>query len=181
MIVDGVPIDNSINNYDATSATANVSGANSNLTGGVQPTNRGVDINPADVESVTLLKGPAATALYGIQAASGALIITTKKGGTGKKGVSVSFNSSVTFDRVSQLPGRQTLYSQGGSGIYQGPKGGADRRTTWGAAIDTLSWDGVSNIWDPHGNIVGKSNPSAKIPAYAYDPYDFFKQANVYQ
>src|SRR5687768_12326790 len=48
MIVDGVPIDNSINNYDATSATPNVSGANSNLTGGVQPTNRGVDINPAD-------------------------------------------------------------------------------------------------------------------------------------
>ncbi|HTE26453.1 SusC/RagA family TonB-linked outer membrane protein [Flavitalea sp.] len=180
MIVDGVPIDNSINNYDATSATANVSGANSNLTGGVQPTNRGVDINPADVESVTLLKGPAATALYGIQAASGALIITTKKGGSGKKGVSVSFNSSVTFDRVSQLPGRQTLYAQGGSGIYQGPTGDADRRTTWGAAIDTLSWDGVSNIWDPHGDIVGNSNPSAKIPVYAYDPYDFFQTGQTF-
>src|SRR5205809_96237 len=73
MVIDGIPIDNSINNYDATSATPNVSGASSNLTGGTQPTNRGVDLNPNDIESVTVLKGPAATALYGIKAASGAL------------------------------------------------------------------------------------------------------------
>jgi TonB-dependent SusC/RagA subfamily outer membrane receptor len=133
MVVDGVPIDNSINNYDATSSTPNVSGANSNLTGGVQPTNRGVDINPNDIESVTLLKGPAATALYGIQAASGALIITTKKGG-GKGGTSISFNSSTTFDKVSQLPARQSIYSQGGDGVYQGPTDGSNRRLTWGSS-----------------------------------------------
>jgi TonB-linked SusC/RagA family outer membrane protein len=179
MIVDGVPIDNSINNYDATSATPNVSGANANLTGGVQPTNRGVDINPADIESVTLLKGPTATALYGIQAASGALIITTKKG-SGKRGTTVSFNSSVTVDRVSKLPGRQNLYSQGSNGIYAGPKGNSSRRTTWGAAIDTLFWDGNTNIWDPHGNIVGASNPAKKIPVHTYDPYDFFQTGLTY-
>ena len=180
MIVDGVPIDNSVNNYDATSATPNVSGSNSNLTGGVQPTNRGVDLNPNDIESITLLKGPAATALYGIQAASGAIIITTKKGSGGKKGTSITFNSSVTFDKVSRLPEFQKLYSQGGSGVYQGPKGGADRRTTWGAKIDTLFWDGNSNIWDPHGNIVGASDPTKKTPVYAYDPYDFFQTGTTY-
>ncbi len=121
MVVDGVPIDNSVNNYDATSATPNVSGPASNQTGGTTPTNRGVDLNPSDIESVTLLKGPAATALYGISAASGAIIITTKRGGAG--GTRVSFNSSVTFDKVSQLPGLQTQYSQGSNGIYAGPNG----------------------------------------------------------
>lgn len=180
MVVDGVPIDNSVNNYDATSATPNVSGSNSNLTGGVQPTNRGVDLNPNDIESITLLKGPSATALYGIQAASGAIIITTKKGASGKRGTSLSFNSSVTFDRVSRLPEFQKLYSQGGSGVYQGPKGGGDRRLTWGAKLDTLYWDGNSNIWDPHGNIVGISNPSKQTPVYAYDPYEFFQTGTTY-
>ncbi len=175
MVVDGVPIDNSINNYDPTSATPNVSGANSNLTGGVQPTNRGVDINPNDIESVTLLKGPAATALYGIQAASGALIITTKKGSGGKGGTSISFNSSTTIDKVSQLPERQGIYSQGGNGIYQGPTGGADRRLTWGARIDTLYRDGIPTAFDPNGSIVGASSPLKKTPAQVYNPYDFFQ------
>jgi TonB-linked SusC/RagA family outer membrane protein len=174
MVVDGVPIDNSINNYDATSSTPNVSGANSNLTGGVQPTNRGVDINPNDIESVTLLKGPAATALYGIQAASGALIITTKKGG-GKGGTSISFNSSTTFDKVSQLPARQSIYSQGGDGVYQGPTDGSNRRLTWGARIDTLFRDGIPTVYDPNGSIVGASSPLKRTPATVYNPYDFFQ------
>lgn len=174
MVVDGVPIDNSINNYDPTSATPNVSGANSNLTGGVQPTNRGVDINPNDIESITLLKGPAATALYGIQAASGALIITTKRGGGGKGGTSISFNSSTTFDKVNQLPARQDMYSQGGAGIYQGPTGGSTRRLTWGARIDTLYRDGIPTVYDPNGSIVGVSNPLKKTPVQLYSPYDFF-------
>ncbi|HTE11251.1 MAG TPA: SusC/RagA family TonB-linked outer membrane protein [Chitinophagaceae bacterium] len=180
MVVDGVPIDNSVNNYDATSATPNVSGASSNLTGGVQPTNRGVDLNPNDIESITLLKGPSATALYGIQAASGAIIITTKKGSSGKRGTSITFNSSVTFDKVSRVPKFQKQYSQGGDGVYQGPKDGADRRLTWGAKIDTLFWDGNTNIWDPHGNIVGTSNPSKQTPVYAYDPYEFFQTGTTY-
>ncbi|MBS1564361.1 MAG: TonB-dependent receptor plug domain-containing protein, partial [Bacteroidetes bacterium] len=180
MVVDGVPIDNSINNYDATSATPNVSGANSNLTGGVQPTNRGVDINPADIESVTLLKGPAATALYGIQAASGALIITTKKGGSGRKGTSITFSSSVSFDTHSQLPPRQGVYSQGSGGLYIPPTGSSNKRLSWGALIDTLYRDGNSDIWDPNGAIVGASSPSKKTKALVYDPYDFFQTGMTY-
>lgn len=179
MVVDGVPIDNSINNYDATSASPNVSGANSNLTGGTQPTNRGVDINPNDIESVTLLKGPAATALYGIQAASGAIIITTKKGGNGKKAL-VTFNSSFTIDKVSRLPERQGLYSQGDMGVYAGPTGSSGRRLTWGALIDTLYRDGVATPYDPTGSIVGKSNPLARTKAVVYNPYDFFETGYTY-
>ena len=178
MVVDGVPIDNSVNNYDPTSATPDVSGPASNQTGGSTSTNRGVDLNPSDIESITLLKGPAATALYGISAASGAIIITTKRGGAG--GTIVSFNSSYTQDRISQVPDLQTMYSQGSKGIYAGPTGNSTRRLTWGAAIDTLSWDGISNIWDPHGNIVGKSNPLAKIPVFAYDRYNFFQHGETF-
>ncbi|MEP7143029.1 MAG: SusC/RagA family TonB-linked outer membrane protein [Ferruginibacter sp.] len=175
MVVDGVPIDNSINSYDPTSATPNTSGANSNLTGGTIPSNRGIDINPNDIESITVLKGPAATALYGIKAASGALIITTKKGVLGKQKTSVSYNSSASWDKTNRLPELQDKYSQGSDGIYAGPTGDGTRRTTWGAALDTLSWDGNSNVWDPHGDIVGNSSPLAKIPVTAYDRYNFFQ------
>jgi TonB-linked SusC/RagA family outer membrane protein len=175
MVVDGVPIDNSINSYDPTSATPNTSGANSNLTGGTIPSNRGIDINPNDIESITVLKGPAATALYGIKAASGALIITTKKGNVGVQKVRISVNSSFSVDETNKLPELQTMYAQGGNGLYAGPTGNATRRTTWGAKIDTLFWNGVPNVWDPHGNIVGKSSPQATIPVKPYDRYEFFK------
>jgi TonB-linked SusC/RagA family outer membrane protein len=175
IVVDGIPIDNSINNYDPTSATPNVSGAAANLTGGTQPTNRGIDINPNDIESVTVLKGPAATALYGIKAASGALIISTKKGTLGEQKMRVDFNSTTGWSEVNKVPELQDKYSQGSNGVYYGStSGNGGRRTTWGALIDTLSWDGNGNIWDPHGNIVGKSDPSAKIPVTPYDRYNFF-------
>jgi len=179
MVVDGVPIDNTVNNYDPTSNGFQSSGANADLLGGAQPTNRGVDINPDDIESVTVLKGPAATALYGIQASSGALIITTKKGKMGKRGTAVAFNSSVTIDKVSHLPGLQNTYSQGSGGTYQAPETGSS--TSWGARIDTLAWDG-SNAYafDKNGHIVNKSNPSAKTPVTAYDRYKFFQTGVTY-
>jgi TonB-linked SusC/RagA family outer membrane protein len=173
MVVDGVPIDNSINNYDPTNAGFQAGGASGSLTGGVQPTNRGTDINPNDIESISVLKGPAATALYGIQASSGAIIITTKKGGAGKRTM-VTFNSAVTMDKVSQLPPLQSLYAQGSDGEYSPPENGAS--TSWGSAIDTLSWDGATDYaYDKHGHIVGNSDPSAKTPVTPYDRYNFFK------
>jgi TonB-linked SusC/RagA family outer membrane protein len=178
MVVDGVPIDNSVNSYDPTNSGFQASGANGDLTGGAQPTNRGTDINPEDIESISVLKGPAATALYGIQAASGAIVITTKKG-SGQQGTSIQVNSSVTFDKVSQLPPLQSLYSQGNNGHYSPPEAGGS--ISWGAAIDTLSWDGATDYpYDRHGNIVGKSNPLAKIPVTPYDRYAFFQTGITY-
>jgi TonB-linked SusC/RagA family outer membrane protein len=145
------------------------------LTGGTSPSNRGIDLNPNDIESITILKGPAATALYGIRAASGALIITTKRGAAGQK-MSIDFNSTTSWSNTNRLPELQDKYSQGSAGIYRAPNSGnSNRRITWGAALDTLFWDGNSNEWDPHGNIVGKSNPLAKFPVTPYDRYEFFK------
>lgn len=181
MVIDGVPVDNTINNFDPTNAGFQAAGANGNLTGGAQPSNRGIDINPNDIESVNLLKGPAATALYGIQAASGAIVITTKKGSAvpGRRGASVSLNSSVTLDKVSNLPALQNRFSQGDGGQYSPPEEGAS--ISWGAAIDTLAWDGSTDYpFDRHGHIVGKSDPSAKIPVTPYDRYSFFKTGVTY-
>lgn len=93
-VVDGIPIDNS------TSPSLEVAS-----------TNRASDINPADIESISVLKGPAAAALYGIQAAGGAVIITTKRG---KAGVStVSYSGSISTDRVIGTPNIQNTYGQG--------------------------------------------------------------------
>src|SRR5205814_1946696 len=102
------------------------------------------------IESITVLKGPAATALYGIEAASGAIIITTKKGSGGTGGVHVSFNSSESWDMVNKLPDLQKIYAQGNNGIYKGPNsGGSSKKFSWGPSIDTLFWDGATtSVWD---------------------------------
>ncbi|RMG31685.1 MAG: SusC/RagA family TonB-linked outer membrane protein, partial [Bacteroidetes bacterium] len=70
------------------------------------------DINMDDVESITVLKGPAATALYGNRAASGVILVTTKKG-TRRQGIGVDFNSSVSFDNVYIMPDYQNEYAGG--------------------------------------------------------------------
>jgi TonB-dependent SusC/RagA subfamily outer membrane receptor len=107
-VVDGVPIDNS----QLTSGNPN-DGSN-NLLYGVALSNRIVDINPEDIETMNILKGGAATALYGLRAANGAVIITTKKGSLTDmaKKTTVSFNSSVSFEQVSQLPAMQNKWAQ---------------------------------------------------------------------
>lgn len=70
------------------------------------------DINPDDIESISVLKGPTAAALYGNRAANGVIIITTKKG-TSKKGIGIDINQSTTFDRVYVLPNYQNEYAGG--------------------------------------------------------------------
>ncbi len=76
------------------------------------------EINPEDIESVTVLKGPAATALYGSRAANGAIVITTKSGKK-SKGIGVTLNSSVTFERAGYFPEFQKVYGPGtGLGFY---------------------------------------------------------------
>ncbi|MEP4532803.1 MAG: SusC/RagA family TonB-linked outer membrane protein [Cyclobacteriaceae bacterium] len=89
--------------------------------------NRAMDINPDDIESMTVLKGPSAAALYGIGGGNGAVIITTKSGKNGK--VQVSFGSTVAFDQVGNTHEVQTTYGRGSRGV-------ADDETTlmWGPA-----------------------------------------------
>ena len=76
------------------------------------------DINPADIQEVTVLKGPAAAALYGQRGANGALIITTKSGNQGVKGLGFTFNSNTAFDIISRWPDYQYEYGQGNGTNY---------------------------------------------------------------
>ncbi|MEO6883003.1 MAG: SusC/RagA family TonB-linked outer membrane protein [Bacteroidia bacterium] len=171
MVVDGIPIDNSINNYDPTNAGFAAGGASGGLTGGAQPTNRGLDINPSDIESITVLKGPAAAALYGIQAASGAIVITTKKG-SAVGGPKIEFNSSESWSSPDKLPELQNQWAQGNNGIYQGPdSSGSDKKFSWGPAISTLKRTGVANQWDRNGDI----SPTGTVPVTPYNQYNFFQ------
>lgn len=76
------------------------------------------DINPDDIESVTVLKGPNAAALYGSRGANGVVLITTKK--SAKKGLGISFNSNATFDKVSQFQTFQDKWAGGYDDTYEG-------------------------------------------------------------
>jgi len=104
-VVDGVPIKS-----DMTASTSN-----SSYTGGDNPVDFGngaSDLNPDDIESVSVLKGPAATALYGSRAANGAIVITTKSGSS-TKGIGISYNSSVVFEDAGYWPNFQKEYGSG--------------------------------------------------------------------
>lgn len=112
IVIDGLPISNETENTSPSDYPFNA-----NLQG-VQNSNRGIDINPDDIETMTVLKGPAAAALYGAQAASGAIIITTKKArvrGKGK-GFGVTYSSSLELQKVNKLPELQRKYGQGTGG-----------------------------------------------------------------
>jgi len=118
-VVDGVPIDNST-----------IEAGTDNTPRGMS--NRAVDINPNDIESLNVLKGAAATALYGVRAANGAVIITTKKGTAGRTRIDVS--STVGFDQVNQYPDFQERYGQGFSGAYNP----TDFWPSWGAPVPAV-------------------------------------------
>ena len=111
IIVDGIALNND------TFAGNVLPSAGSNSTGSNEQfsfTNRAADINPEDIESFSVLKGAAATALYGIRASNGAIIITTKKGKLGK--AKVSFTASTSFRQINTTPELQTKYREGFSG-----------------------------------------------------------------
>lgn len=111
-VVDGVPITSSSTSSTSESAYNSTDGA-------VDFGNAAGDINPEDIENVSVLKGPAATALYGSRAANGAIIITTKSGRT-TKGIGVTFSSSVSFEKAGFWPDFQYEYGAGrfGGGPY---------------------------------------------------------------
>ena len=75
------------------------------------------DLNPSDIESLNVLKGATAAAIYGSDAANGALIVSTKKGKTGQA-ITFGVNSSVTFEEVAYMPDFQTEYGTGWQGAY---------------------------------------------------------------
>ncbi|HEV7381113.1 MAG TPA: SusC/RagA family TonB-linked outer membrane protein [Dyadobacter sp.] len=102
-VIDGVPIDNG--------------GGGTALQTGVPPSNRAIDINQDDIETMTVLKGPSAAALYGSRASNGVILITTKKGGLNQKN-SVTFSTSYAVEEVNRIPDYQNEYGQGTGGRY---------------------------------------------------------------
>lgn len=127
-VVDGVPISN---NVVGSSGSGNLEVDYGNAAG---------EINPDDIASMTVLKGPAAAALYGSRAANGAILITTKTGKT-RKGLGVTINSNTTFDNPLILPQWQDRYGQGNNGQFEFVNGA-------GAGIA----DGVDESWGPELN-----------------------------
>jgi TonB-linked SusC/RagA family outer membrane protein len=111
MVIDGIPIDNSdfLGGSDVRS-TQNTGVVDPRST--VNFGNRGNDINPEDIESITVLKGPTAAALYGSRASNGAVVITTKSGRKGQK-TEVTVSSTTTFSNILRLPRFQNSYGQG--------------------------------------------------------------------
>lgn len=127
-VVDGMPI----------TSTADLSTGNS-VTGSDYST-RALDIDPNDIESINILKGQAASALYGMRAGNGVIVITTKSGkNAGSKPV-ISINSNVTFSTVSTVPEVQTEFAQGNPGTN---KFTPVTSLAWGPKISELPNDPV--------------------------------------
>ena len=131
-IVDGVPITNEQNSSGSSLNSQVDFGSGINA------------INPDDIEDMTVLKGAAATALYGSRAANGVIMITTKSGKDTEGKMRVSYSGSVTLSKVGRLPDVQKQFGQGWSGDRA-----LDENGNWGP-----EYDGKDRVW---GNVVDNS------------------------
>ena len=183
-VIDGVPIDNStFTTADSPEDAVSDLGA-----GGVNNSNRAIDINPEDIASMTVLKGPAATALYGIRAANGAIIIDTKKGSNTGGKPKIDLSISFAVDEVNKLPDLQREYAQGyfdddiGAIVFAGPMTNDFTGFSWGPAISTLRYANEASMWDRNGLIVPATDPRATSNAVnAYDNAGNFFETAVTQ
>jgi TonB-linked SusC/RagA family outer membrane protein len=156
-VIDGFPIDNG-NPAVATSTGAAPSGSAS-----VDFGNRASDINPDDIESISVLKGASATALYGSRAKNGAIIITTKRGKKGQ--MSIAVNSTTRFDKVLKLPEFQNEYAQGLYSVYN-----RSVLNGWGPKISEVQDQQFTNFLDQQ----------VTLKAYPDNIKNFFETGNTY-
>ena len=178
-VVDGVPIDNS--------TTRDSDGYQGGDVAGVARGNRALDINPEDIETISVLKGGAGTALYGMRGANGVIVVTTKKGKaspSGKK-ISVSFSSSVMISQISQVPKLNTKFAQGWGGDWY-----SGFFASWGPEISETGYskdaawsNGGWAAFDTDGDIVKKDDPRYDPSLGAtnvYDQFDFFQNGMTF-
>ena len=185
IIIDGVRTNNE---------TLNAQGSG---TAGTAQSNRLMDLNSEDIENISVLKGAAATAVYGTAGSGGVILITTKKGSK-ENDFSVNISSQTAFDQVSQLTRLQDTYAQGrvigGVPTWRGPETGESG--SWGPALADLEYstnqadydaangrlsrafDTEGNYrWDTNGFLVAKGTGNG-IPAKNYNSIntdDFFR------
>ena len=136
-IVDGIPLDNeyfSSSPRNNTNEPANGTRKGDEEQGGADFGNAIQDLNPDDIESMNVLKGPTAVALYGSRAQNGAIIITTKSGKS-RKGLGISLSSTYSVQSPLRLPDFQNQYGQGGYGLVDYPDY-LDVDESWGDPLD---------------------------------------------
>ena len=163
-VIDGLPVDNSSQQVNTISTSSVPQGS-----AGSDYGNRAGDLNSDDIESMTVLKGAAATALYGARAKNGAIVITTKKGKKGQTTITV--NSSTRFDNVLKLPDFQNEYAQGVQGVYSsGPTVNSSSLNGWGPKI--------SEVQDrTFTNYLGQQ---VTLQAYPDNVKDFYNTGTTY-
>ena len=143
IVVDGVPM----NNRNMTSSGVN--NAYQAGSGNDVPVDFGngiQDINPDDIESITVLKGPGATALYGSRAGNGAILITTKSGSKKDNGIGITVNSNFSVDNVLRWPDYQYEYGQGTGKAYNTA---GQKYYSYGASADGASTSSTSSAYGP--------------------------------
>jgi TonB-linked SusC/RagA family outer membrane protein len=154
-VVDGVPIDNSnTNTADQTTGR-----------GGYDYGNYGADVNPDDIESINVLKGAAATALYGSRAANGVVMITTKKGS--KKDLGITLNTGVSVGSIdkSTFPKFQDQYGAGYGAYYESPDGFFLYRD--------INGDGTKDLVTPTSEDASYGGPfDPNLLVYQWDAFD---------
>jgi TonB-linked SusC/RagA family outer membrane protein len=126
-VIDGMPISTEADFTTGYSVT------------GANIADRSIDINPEDIESINVLKGQAASALYGIRASNGVIVITTKRGSKYSQKPQISLSTNISAERVSRKFKRQTIYAQGNS-ISQYNPGSS---MSWGPKITDLPDDPI--------------------------------------
>ncbi|WP_460966912.1 SusC/RagA family TonB-linked outer membrane protein [Spirosoma migulaei] len=152
IVVDGIIFSNDVN-------------LTQNTLFGTQPSNRLADINPESIESVNVLKGPAAAVLYGSRASAGAIVITTKSGRNQNNKTEVTVNSSYNVQTIYGLPKFQNDYGQGANNLFT-----ANSANSWGPAFA----GGPTSVTNTQGLVV-------PYQAYPNNVKDFYKQGSIIQ
>lgn len=159
VIVDGVPISND-----------NLYGSGSSRSGGVSQQSRLNDLNPEDVESVQVLKGASAAALWGSRAANGVLVITTKQGKL-NQGMRISFSSTYSVDEINRQHPLQTAFGQGTGGNYS-----PTSANSWGDKISDRS--GAADEVRTTGEYFQADNGDVIYPITGKNSRDIFVEDN---
>lgn len=165
IILDGVPVSSKITG----------TGFNSHLAAD-SPVDYGSalsDINPDDIEKVTVLKGAGATALYGSRAAGGAIIITTKSGSSQNKGLGITFNSNLGIDQVNRWMDYQFDYGEGRTMAYYSYLNSEDGLNTSTGVAAARAWGPKFNgqMYYQYAPDQPGNKPVARTPWLAYDDY----------
>ena len=167
-VVDGIPYDNSSN------------GASFQLTGGGAYGSRIADLDPNNIESISVLRGAAAAALYGSRASRGVIVVTTKTGKTRKsrKGLEIAYSSSVSLEEIASLADYQNTYGAGTNFNYSQVNG------SWGAAFNGAAGyptrDSIPHWQTANPNFPQFAGTNVPYQAYPNNVSDFFETGTIF-